>query len=60
MKEYTMKEISDILINYINKNKNKNGIDYLDTIKSIESLLEEIKNDYETLEYYKQQEELTL
>lgn len=60
MKEYTMKEISDILINYINKNKNKNDIDYLDTIKSIESLLEEIKNDYETLEYYKQQEELTI
>ena len=56
----TMNYLYTILVDYINKNKNKNNISYLDTIKSIENLLEEIKNDYETLEYYKQQEELTL
>ena len=61
MKKYTLNEINTILVDYINENKNKYNIDYLDTIKTFEDLLKEIKRDYETLKHYQEQEdELTL
>ena len=61
MKKYTLNDINTILVDYINENKNKYGIDYLDTIKTFEDLLKEIKRDYETLKHYQEQEdELTL
>lgn len=61
MKKYTLNDINTILVDYINENKNKCGIDYLDTIKTFEDLLKEIKRDYETLKHYQEQEdELTL
>ena len=61
MKKYTLNDINTILVDYINENKNKYNIDYLDTIKTFEDLLKEIKRDYETLKHYQEQEdELTL
>lgn len=61
MRKYTLNDINTILVDYINENKNKYNIDYLDTIKTFEDLLKEIKRDYETLKHYQEQEdELTL
>lgn len=46
MKKYTLNDINCILIDYINENKNKNNIDYLDTIETFKGLLEEIEHEY--------------
>lgn len=56
----TMNELNTILVDYINENKNNNDIGYMETIKAVEDLLKEIKRDYETLEYYKEEQESEL
>jgi len=56
----TMNELNTILVDYINKNKSNNNIGYMETIKAVEDLLKEIKRDYETLEYYKEEQESEL
>lgn len=44
-----MKNISDIIIEYIENNKRKNNIEYLDTIEYLKELLKELENDYKEL-----------
>ena len=44
-----IKDINNILIDYIEQNKTKYNIDYSDTIESIKELIKEIENDYENL-----------
>ena len=39
MKHYTLNDISCILTNYINENKNKNSVDYLETIETLKGLI---------------------
>lgn len=46
----TNSALYDLLVNYIEDNKNVFGIDYKDTIETIEELIEEIKKDYKDLE----------
>lgn len=45
----TIKELSDILIDYIENNKVKNGIDYENSIETLQELLNEIKTEYKEL-----------
>ena len=45
MKKYTMSEIRDILVDYINENSN-----YFDRIETLKELLAEIEQDYKKLE----------
>ena len=42
-------KIKYYLINYIEKNKKRYGIDYFETINALRLLLEEIENDYKEL-----------
>lgn len=41
--------IKDILVDYINKNKNEYNIDYNDTIITLKQLITEIEDDYKNL-----------
>lgn len=45
-----MKELSDMIIDYINKNKEKHNISYIETIKSIKALISELETDFMILE----------
>lgn len=45
----TIKELSDILIDYIENNKVKNEIDYENSIETLQELLNEIKTEYKNL-----------
>lgn len=45
----TNSALYDTLVNYIEDNKNVYGIDYKETIETIEELIEEIKRDYKDL-----------
>lgn len=42
----SINDIANILIDYINKNKNKYNVDYLETIRVLKELLNEIEEDY--------------
>lgn len=44
-----MNDISKVLLQYIEDNKQKYGITYTNSIKAIEDLLHEIKKDYQEL-----------
>ena len=46
----TFNDLNNILVKYIEDNKVKNDIDYMDSIESLEELLKEIKKDYKELE----------
>ncbi len=46
----TFNDLNNILVKYIEDNKVKNDIDYMDSIESLEEFLKEIKKDYKELE----------
>ncbi len=46
MKNYTINEIWNILINYIEHNKRFNEIEYINSIIAIEDLLNDLKKEY--------------
>jgi hypothetical protein len=46
----TFNDLNSILVKYIEDNKVKNDIDYMESIESLEELLKEIKKDYKELE----------
>ena len=41
-----MNNIYSFLVEYINNNKNKNNIDYAETIKELKELIKEIEHDF--------------
>lgn len=44
-----MKELNNYIVEYIETNKVKYNIDYIETIKCIEDLIKEIKTEYENI-----------
>ena len=46
----TINDIMNIMIDYINRNKEKNNIEYQETIDALKEALNELERDYKEVE----------